>query len=231
MIKRRNKTYHCDFVVHGQRVRQSLDTTDWREATRRESELKAQAREGKLAGGTSANFSRLAFGHAVERYLAELTLHRPDSVRWERDLTNRLREFFFVPHLSQISADDIRQYQTHRIGQGKHPNTVNHEVKALLRLLKRAKLASRLRDDVKLLTVVRTAPDADAGRKVTPVRNGFHQSTMGAGLRGHAADQPHHHAAQGTQAAALGRSRCLRPADHRAAVQDRCGHAGHSPER
>ena len=57
--------------------------------------------------------------------------------------------------LNQITADDIRQYQARRIGERKHPNTVNHEVKALLRLLKRAKLLSRIRDDVKLLPVKR----------------------------------------------------------------------------
>ncbi len=49
----------------------------------------------------------------------------------------------------------MRAYQVHRLGGGLHPATVNHEVKGLLRLLKRAKLASRIRDDVKLLPVRR----------------------------------------------------------------------------
>jgi hypothetical protein len=57
--------------------------------------------------------------------------------------------------LNQITADDIRAYQAERLGNGKHSNTVNHEIKTLLRLLKRAKLASRLRDDVRLLPVKR----------------------------------------------------------------------------
>jgi hypothetical protein len=68
-------------------------------------------------------------------------------------LTNCRREFFSAKRLNQITADDVRQFQALRIGQGKHPNTVNHEVKSQLRLLKRAKLLSRLRHDVRLLPV------------------------------------------------------------------------------
>jgi integrase len=163
MIKKRSKTYYCDFTVNGQRVRQTLETRDWREATQLENDLKARAREGKLASGSTAEFSRLTFGNAVDRYLAELAVRRPGSVRhaenprqsWEGDLTNRLRDFFSAKRLNQISADDIRAFQARRIGQGKHPNTVNHEVKALLRILKRGKLLSRLWDDVQLLPVKR----------------------------------------------------------------------------
>jgi integrase len=116
----------------------------------------------------TAEFSRLPFDLAADRYLVELAVQRPDSLRksakkpggdprksWEGDLMERLRPFFTGRRLNQITADDIRAYQAERLGKGKHPNTANHEVKALLRLLKRAKLASRLRDDVRLLPVKR----------------------------------------------------------------------------
>ena len=155
-------------MVNGHRYRQTLETTDWREAKKREDELKARAREGKVASGVTAEFSRLSFELAADRYLAEVALQRPGSVRksaqmpggdprksWEGDLIERLRPFFVGKRLNQITADDVRAYQSERIGKGKHPNTVNHEVKALLRLLKRAKLLSRIRDDVKLLPVKR----------------------------------------------------------------------------
>ncbi len=111
----------------------------------------------------TAEFSRLLFSHAVDKYLAELAVQRPDSVRriedprksWEGDLTNRLRPFFEGKRLIQITADDVRAFQAKRLGQGKHPNTVNHEVKALMRVLRRAKLLNRIRDDIKLLPVKR----------------------------------------------------------------------------
>jgi integrase len=67
----------------------------------------------------------------------------------------RLRPFFAGKRLNQIGPDDIRAYQAERLAKGKNSNTVNHEVKALLRLLKRAKLLRRIRDDVKLLPVRR----------------------------------------------------------------------------
>jgi integrase len=162
-LYKRNGTYYSDFTVNGQRVRQTLETSDWREATNKERDLMARAREGKLARGMTAEFSRLLFGHAVDRYLEELAVQRPESVRrageprksWEGDLTNRLRPFFGGKRLNQISADDVRAFQVKRLGQGRNPNTVNHEVKAFMRILRRAKLLSRIRDDIRLLPVKR----------------------------------------------------------------------------
>ena len=167
---KRKGIYHCDFTVNGERYRQTLETTDWREAKKREDELKARAREGKLASGLTAHLSRLPFCQALDQYLAECLLRfepgnavhsssprngsKPDFRKtWEGRLTERLRTFFASKRLNQITADDIRLFQAHRLGKGKHPATIKHETKALLRLLKRAKLASSLRDEVRLLTV------------------------------------------------------------------------------
>jgi len=164
-LYRRNGTYHCDFSVNGQRFRQTLETSDKREAIQVERDLIARAKEGKLASGVTAEFSRLLFCAALDRYLAERAIRsqarigegKPVNPRktWDGWLTEPLRAFFSAKRLNQITGDDIRQFQAHRLGQGKHPNTVNHETKALLRLLKRAKLASRLRDDIQLLPVKR----------------------------------------------------------------------------
>ena len=46
MIYQRHGIYYGDFTVHGQRVRQTLETADWREAKQRERDLIARAREG-----------------------------------------------------------------------------------------------------------------------------------------------------------------------------------------
>jgi len=162
-LYKRHGIYHCDFVVNGQRFRQTLETHDWREATQRENDLKARAREGKLASGVTAEFSRLLFCAALDRYLAEratrsqarLINGEPLNPRktWDGWVTEPLRDFFAAKRLNQVTSDDVRLFQAHRLGQGKHPNTVNHETKALLRLLKRAKLASRLGEDIQLLPV------------------------------------------------------------------------------
>ena len=159
-LYKRNGIYHCDFSVNGQRYRQTLETSDKREAVQAERDLIARAKEGKFASGIAAAFSRLGFEAALDRYLTELCVERQDNAKdprksWEGRLTECLRPFFASKRLNQITADDVRTFQAHRLQEGKHPNSVNHEVKALMRLLKRAKLASRLRDDVKLLRVQR----------------------------------------------------------------------------
>ena len=64
-----------------------------------------------------------------------------------------MRPIFTGKRLNQITPDDIRAFQAQRLGVGKHPNTVNHETKALMRLLRRGKLLGRIRDDIKLLPV------------------------------------------------------------------------------
>ena len=47
-LYKRGKTWHTDFSVNGERFRQSLDTSDWREAQAKEKELIARASQGKL---------------------------------------------------------------------------------------------------------------------------------------------------------------------------------------
>lgn len=49
---RRNQIYWTDFTLDGSRYRQSLETTDWREAQGREKEMITQASQGKLAASS-----------------------------------------------------------------------------------------------------------------------------------------------------------------------------------
>ena len=85
--------------------------------------------------------------------MARVWPNRDPKKSWEGDLMARLRPLFKGKRLNQINADDIRAFRAKRLADGKHPNTVNHEVKALMRLLRRAKLSSRIRDDIKLMPV------------------------------------------------------------------------------
>jgi integrase len=111
------------------------------------------AQEGKLAGKTET-LARVPLQEAFDRYLKERELEISNA-RHEWDCSKLLRAFLHGKRLNQITADDIRAYQAHRIGQGKKPKTVNLEVGLLLRLLKRAKLRHLVADDVRSLTVVR----------------------------------------------------------------------------
>jgi len=133
-IFKRSKTWWTDFSVNGHRYRQSLRTTDWREAQRREKELIAQASQGKLAP-SSQQFARLAFSEAADRYLEHRRVEVSErTCQTEADRMKPLRKFFAVMRLSQVNSDAIRSFQAHRHAVGRHPRTINHEVKLLLRL-------------------------------------------------------------------------------------------------
>src|SRR4051812_2510380 len=109
-LYKRGKTWHTDFTVNGQRFRQSLDTTDWREAQSKEKELIARASEGRLAA-SNQQFSRLRVGEALDRYLEDRSIHvSPRSHRSESDHAKPIRQHLRMLPLAQINADAILKY-------------------------------------------------------------------------------------------------------------------------
>ena len=150
-LKKRGKTWHCHFVVNGQRFRQSLDTTDWREAQAKEKELIAAASEGKLHQ-TSATLTRQQFGLAADDYVTARKLElAPASQAKEKQLLVQLRAYFKQEPLKAITARRIIEYRTWRAEQGVGPATLNAELGILRRILKRAKLWARVADDIRPL--------------------------------------------------------------------------------
>jgi integrase len=150
-LYKRSKTWHSDFSVNGQRYRQSLDTTDWREAQSKEKDLIAQASAGKLAAN-GQHFFKLAFTEAANRYAADRLAHlAPRSVSTENERLKPLRKFFALLPLSRICADSVRDYVACRKKQGAANRTLNMELGILRRILKRAKRWHLLADDVKPL--------------------------------------------------------------------------------
>jgi integrase len=150
-LYKRRKTWWTDFSVNGQRYRQSLDTTDWRQAQASEKELIGQAAVGKLAP-SSQQFAKLAFIEAADRYVADRLAHlAPRSIDTERERLKPLRTFFSALTLTRISADCVRDYVAHRKQQGAANRTLNMELGILRRILKRAKRWHLLAEDVKPL--------------------------------------------------------------------------------
>src|SRR5215467_4141230 len=93
-IVKRGKTWHTHFFVDGQRFRQSLETSDWREAQQKEKTLISQASHGKLAP-LSQQFSKLSFKEAAEKNLAERIAHlAPRSIQTERERLKPLCSIF-----------------------------------------------------------------------------------------------------------------------------------------
>lgn len=150
-LVKRGKTWHTDFVVHGTRFRQSLQTTDWREAQSQERELIKRAEDGKIVP-KDVSWSKLPFTKAADRYIEArpLELSRASQAK-ERQLLVKPRTFFGEMPLRHISVQKITDYRQWRAVQGVGPATLNAELGILRRILKRAKLWGRLAEDIKPL--------------------------------------------------------------------------------
>src|SRR5215469_11826382 len=144
-LHKRGKTWHCHFVVNGQRFRQSLETTDWREAQSKEKELIGQAMEGKITQ-TSTSLARQPFGQAADDYQIARKLElAPASQAKEKQLLVQLRAYFKQEPLKSINAKRINEYRAWRAEQKtvraekEHtvgPATLNAELGLLRRIMK-----------------------------------------------------------------------------------------------
>ncbi len=150
-LYKRKKIYWTDFSVHGQRFRESLDTTDWREAQRREKELIIRASQGKLAP-SSQQFARLVFSEAVDRYLESRKLElSPQTLKKERQLLVHPRRFWRGTRLNRISTESLLAYRESRGRASLKPSYLNMEFGAIRRILKRARRWHSIAEDVKPL--------------------------------------------------------------------------------
>jgi integrase len=150
-LVKRGKTWHCHFVVNGQRFRQSLGTTDWREAQSNEKQLIAEASEGKLTHNSST-LARTPFAQAADEYVSARKLElAPASQAKEKQLLVQPRAYFKQELLKTIAVKRITDYRTWRAEQGVGPATLNAELGILRRILKRAKLWARVADDIRPL--------------------------------------------------------------------------------
>ncbi len=150
-IAKRGRTWHSDFVVNGQRFRQSLGTKDWREAQAKEKQLIAEASEGKLTHSSTV-LARQPFTQAADDYVSARKLELAvASQAKEKQLLVQLRTYFKQEPLKAITAKRIIDYRAWRSDQGVGPATLNAELGILRRIMKRAKLWARLADDIRPL--------------------------------------------------------------------------------
>jgi integrase len=137
--------------VNGQRFRQSLETTDWREAQAKEKQLIGQATEGKLTQ-TSTTLARQPFGHAADDYVTARKLElAPASQAKEKQLLVQLRAYFKQEPLKSLTAKRIAEYRAWRAERRVGPATLNAELGILRRIMKRARVWARVADDIRPL--------------------------------------------------------------------------------
>jgi hypothetical protein len=155
-LKKRGKTWHTHFFVDGRRFRQSLETSDWREAQAKEKSLIASAKQGKLSV-TSEDFARLPFEEAAAKYLVDrLPQLAESSQKKERQLLTRPIQRFRGVRVRDVSAEDLWGYRRWRISAGIGPSTINTEIRAIGRILRRAKRWLVLADDIRPMKEPRT---------------------------------------------------------------------------
>jgi len=167
-LVKRGKTWHTHFFVDGQRFRQSLETSDWREAQANEKKLIAEASEGKLTHNFTT-MSRQGFGQAADDYVSARKLElAAASQAKEKQLLVQLRIYFTHEPLKAITAKRITEYRAWRADQKVGPATLNAELGILRRILKRARLWSRVADDIRPLkeptTIGRALTEEDKQR-------------------------------------------------------------------
>jgi integrase len=150
-LVKRGKTWHTHFFVDGQRFRQSLGTSDWREALAREKDLITQASQGNLVASRQS-FAKLAFPEAADSYFNGRKLELGESSRKkERQLLAKPCEFFQRKCLYKITSDDVLRFREWRSETGVGPATINMEVGVIRRMLKRAKRWHLLGADIRPL--------------------------------------------------------------------------------
>lgn len=111
-LVKHGKTRYTHFVVNGQRFRQSLGTTDWREAQAKEKQLIAEAAVGKLTQN-STTLARQPFGQAADDYVSARKLELATaSQAKEKQLFVQLRAYFKEEPLKAITVKRITDYLT-----------------------------------------------------------------------------------------------------------------------
>jgi integrase len=150
-LTKRGKTWHTHFFVDGQRFRQSLETSDWREAQSKEKDLIADVKAGKLSP-TKQEFARLPFREAAERFLQDRAPQlAPLSVRTERERAKVLNKKLGDLQVSRFTTETILAHVRERKAEGIANATINRELDIIRGVLKKAKRWHLFADEIKPL--------------------------------------------------------------------------------
>ena len=152
-LTKRGGVWHTHFFVDGERFRKSLDTSDWREAQRKERELIAEAKNGKLMASRD-EFSRLPFGEAADRFIADrLPRLAARSVQTEKERVKPIKAGIGSVPVWRLTVEQVRTYLRERKTAGRSNATLNRELDIIRGVLKRAKRWHHFADEVRPLPV------------------------------------------------------------------------------
>jgi integrase len=140
-----------DVFVDGQRIRQSLKTTDWRKAQKEERKLIKAAEAGKLAIGRDS-LARLPFSEAASLFLSDRLAHlAPLSIRTEKERASVVNKSLGSIPVHRITPATVQAHIRKRKAEGIANATVNRELDIIRGVLKKAKRWHLFADEIKPL--------------------------------------------------------------------------------
>jgi integrase len=151
-VYRRGGIWWYEFQFRCQRLRESSFSSNKAVAQRVERERRRALELG--TSGLKELHQPTIFSSAARKW------HETSKSRWsannariEETNMNRLLEHFGRMLMSDISADDVSRYQTHRKRHGASPKTINLETGTLRAILRKNRLWANIQPDVRMLRV------------------------------------------------------------------------------
>jgi integrase len=152
-LTKRGSVWHTHFYVDGERFRKSLDTSDWREAQRKERELIAEAKKGKLMASRD-EFSRLPFGEAANKFIADrIPRLAARSIQTEKERVKPIEAWIGSIPVWRLTVEQVRAYLRERKAAGRSNATLNRELDIIRGVLKRAKRWHHFAEEIRPLPV------------------------------------------------------------------------------
>ncbi len=160
-VYQRGNVWWYEFVFEGKRIRESSGSTrkeiaerlEWKrfEALNERRHDIVKPAKHKFFGGEGRPKSNVA-GGAAKDYLLEMEPHWSPKTRIiHANSLKHLQHHFGKLLLNEISAKDIALYQRDRHREGASNRTINIEVGLVRLVLRKARLWSKIADDVKML--------------------------------------------------------------------------------
>lgn len=161
-LYKRGRIWWADFSVYGVRNQVSTGLADRREAVQKERELIEQTRKNRMP---RKEWARKRLTEIFDLYLEERKTDACEStVKKERQFLRPVVKALGDLTLREITGDVILKYRADRKALGLANVTINIEIGALRRILKRGKLWQRMADDVKPLK----EQPSEVGRALSP---------------------------------------------------------------
>jgi len=148
---KRGKTWWYEFVLRGQRIRESTKSTSKTLAIAAERTRRRELEEA--VNGIKKRRKPALFSVAAKEWMRSMNASwSPSNVNIQNYNLKHLKKYFGKRLLEDITAETIGRYQDKRKREGASNRTINMEVATCRQILKRHKLWTVIADDVRMLS-------------------------------------------------------------------------------